>query len=153
MLTFKLAPAIAYGNTVVAKPSELTSMTAYKLCQILDKVGLPRGVINMVFGYGHTIGPILVGHADVPLVSFTGSTETGRKIALTAAPFFKKLSLEMGGKNAALVFDDVDLDRNMASIVRSCLFNSGEICLATSRLLVQEGVYARFVRKFIDVAK
>ena len=150
LLTFKLAPALAFGNTVVAKPSELTSVTAFKLCQIMEEAGLPKGVVNMVFGYGRTVGDALVAHPDVRLVSFTGSTATGQRIALRAAPLFKKLSLEMGGKNAAIVFDDIDLDKVMPQIVRSCFLNSGEICLATSRLFCQKRVYPEFVKRFTE---
>lgn len=148
LLTFKLAPAIAYGNTVVAKPSELTSVTAFKLCKIIQDSGLPQGVINMVFGTGKQVGEAIVTHEDVPLISFTGGTVTGKQIAIQAAPYFKKLSLEMGGKNAAIVFDDVDLDKHLSSIIRSCFLNQGEICLATSRLFVQKGIYQKFINEF-----
>lgn len=153
LLTFKLAPAIAFGNTVVAKPSELTSMTAFRLCQILNDAGLPKGVINMVFGYGSKVGEAIVKHPSIKLISFTGSTITGQKIAQQAAPLFKRLSLEMGGKNAAIVFDDVNLEKELIHIARSAYFNSGQICLASSRILVHESIYAEFVEKFIKISR
>ncbi|KAH9413079.1 Aldehyde dehydrogenase 8 member A1 [Dermatophagoides pteronyssinus] len=153
LLTFKLAPAIAFGNTVVAKPSELTSMTAFRLCQILNDAGLPKGVINMVFGYGNKVGEAIVKHPSIKLISFTGSTITGQKIAQQAAPLFKRLSLEMGGKNAAIVFDDVNLEKELIHIARSAYFNSGQICLASSRILVHESIYAEFVEKFIKISR
>ncbi|XP_054159341.1 2-aminomuconic semialdehyde dehydrogenase-like [Oppia nitens] len=152
LLTFKLAPALAYGNTVVAKPSELTSVTAYKLCHLLEEAGLPPGVVNMVFGLGQKVGEPIVEHPDVPIISFTGSTATGARIAQRSAPLFKKLSLEMGGKNAAIIFDDINLDTVFPQIIRSCFLNSGEICLASSRLYVQKSIYQVFVDRFtIDV--
>lgn len=107
----------------------------------------------MVFGYGSSVGEALVNHPDVNLISFTGSTVTGRRIAQQAAPFFKRLSLEMGGKNAALVFDDVNLDNEIDKIVRSVYFNSGQICLASSRILVHANIFDVFVHKFVDISK
>lgn len=155
LLTFKLAPAIAFGNTVVAKPSELTSVTAFRLCSLLQQSGLPAGVINMVFGTGASVGEPLVAHLSVPLISFTGSTATGKRISMAAAPAFKRLSLEMGGKNAALVFEDFDFSssENMMKIARSVFFNGGQICLASSRLLVQRSIYDAFVARFVEVAR
>lgn len=153
LLTFKLAPAIAFGNTVVAKPSELTSVTAYRLCSILNDAGLPNGVINMVFGFGETVGEAIVKHSSIKSISFTGSTITGGRIAQLTAPFFKRLSLEMGGKNAALIFDDINLEIELMKIAKSVYFNSGQICLSTSRILVQENIYKEFVQKFIQISK
>ena len=153
LLTFKLAPAIAHGNCVIAKPSEVTSVTAFMLCKLLVNAGLPPGVINMVFGLGSTVGSAIVQHVDVPLLSFTGSTVTGRRIAVDAAPMFKRLSLEMGGKNAALVFGDFDFKADLESILRSALFNSGQICLASSRILVEQSIYSEFVEKFVELAR
>ncbi|KAJ6220824.1 hypothetical protein RDWZM_006636 [Blomia tropicalis] len=153
LLTFKLAPAIAFGNTVVAKPSELTSVTAFRLAQLLGQTDLPNGVINFVFGYGATVGEAIVNHADVKLISFTGSTATGRRIAQQTASSFKRLSLEMGGKNAAIIFEDADLVNNVEKIARSVLFNSSQICLATSRILVHESIYDQFLPKFIECCR
>lgn len=152
LLTFKLAPAIAFGNTVVAKPSELTSVTAFRLCQIFTEAGLPNGVINMVFGYGNKVGEAIVKHPSIKLLSFTGSTMTGQKISQQAAPLFKRLSLEMGGKNAAIIFDDVDLEKSMMNIAKSVYFNSGQICLATSRILVHDNIYEEFIEKFTKIS-
>jgi len=104
----------------------------------------------MVFGYGKSVGESIVSHVDVPLISFTGSTVTGRQIAMKTAPLLKKLSLEMGGKNAAIVFDDIDLDKVMPQIIRSCFLNSGEICLASSRIYVEKSAYEKFVQKFTE---
>ncbi|CAG2121552.1 unnamed protein product, partial [Medioppia subpectinata] len=128
----------------------MTSVTAYKLCHLLEEAGLPHGVVNMVFGFGQNVGEPLIEHPDVPLVSFTGSTVTGRHIAVKTAPLLKKLSLEMGGKNAAIVFADVNLDTHLPAIIRSCFLNSGEICLSTSRLYVQKSIYKHFVDKFTE---
>lgn len=149
LLTWKIAPAIATGNTAVCKPSELTSHTAYLLCEILREVGLPDGVVNMVFGTGARAGAALVAHPKVPLISFTGGTVTGRAIAQTAAPMFKKLSLELGGKNPNLIFEDADLKEAIATTIRSSFLNQGEICLCGSRIYVQETIYDRFVEEFV----
>ncbi len=149
LLTWKLAPALAYGNTAVAKPSELTSLTASLLAEVLREIGLPAGVVNLVFGLGAEAGQALVEHPDVPVISFTGGTVTGRKLAITAAPLLKKLSLELGGKNPSLIFDDANLDRDMAAIVRSSFLNQGEICLCGSRLYVQAQIYESFLERFV----
>ncbi|XP_042893530.1 2-aminomuconic semialdehyde dehydrogenase-like [Penaeus japonicus] len=153
LLTFKLAPALICGNTVVAKPSELTSVTAHMLCKVLQDADFPAGVVNMVFGTGPSAGEALVTHPDVPLVSFTGSTTTGKHIAQVAAPMFKKLSLEMGGKNAAVVFGDCDLDDCVKTLKRSSFINQGQVCLCTSRIFVQRPIYEAFLEKFVDIAK
>lgn len=144
LLTWKIAPAIAFGNTCVAKPSEFTSHTAFLLGEILRDAGLPNGVVNIVFGTGPQAGASLVAHPDVPLVSFTGGTATGRAIAQVAAPMFKKISLELGGKNPSLVFDDADLDLAVDGIVRSSFLNQGEICLCGSRIYVQRSIFEKF---------
>ena len=149
LLTWKLAPALACGNTVVCKPSELTSLTAFLLCEVLQQAQLPPGVVNMVFGRGPTAGQRLAEHPDVPLLSFTGGTETGQKIALAGAPHFKKISLELGGKNANVIFDDADLDLCVATTVRSSFLNQGEICLCGSRILVQKNIADKFLEKFV----
>jgi len=153
LLTFKIAPAIAAGNTVVCKPSEMTSVTAWMLCDVLKAAGLPDGVVNMVFGTGPSAGEALVTHPDVPLISFTGSTATGQKIFEKSAVHFKKLSLEMGGKNAAIIFDDTDLTKCIPTTVRSSFLNQGEVCLCTSRIYVQKGLYLEFLSQFIAATK
>ncbi len=150
LFTWKIAPAIATGNTVVAKPSELTPWTAAMLAELSAEVGLPRGVLNVVHGLGAGAGAAIVDHPDVPAISFTGGTATGATIARTAAPVFKKLSLELGGKNATVVFGDVDLDEVMPGIVRSAFENQGEICLCGSRLFVEAPLYDRFVAAFAE---
>jgi aminomuconate-semialdehyde/2-hydroxymuconate-6-semialdehyde dehydrogenase len=150
LFTWKIAPAIATGNTVVAKPSELTPWTAAMLAELSAEVGLPPGVLNVVHGLGASAGAAIVDHPDVPAISFTGGTATGATIARTAAPAFKKLSLELGGKNATVVFGDVDLDEVMPGIVRSAFENQGEICLCGSRLFVEAPLYDRFVAAFAE---
>ncbi|KAL7752554.1 hypothetical protein RI367_002088 [Sorochytrium milnesiophthora] len=150
LLTWKIAPCIATGNTCVCKPSEFTSVTAYKLCGLLNDAGVPPGVVNMVFGTGPDAGSALVGHPKVPLISFTGGTATGERIITAAAPHFKKLSLELGGKNAALIFEDADLDKAVATTVRSSFSNQGEICLCTSRIFVQRSIYDEFVSRYVQ---
>ncbi|KAJ3607138.1 hypothetical protein NHX12_026652, partial [Muraenolepis orangiensis] len=153
LLTWKIAPAVAAGNTVVAKPSEMTSVTAWMMCKLMKEAGVPPGVINMVFGSGSRAGDALVGHPDVPLVSFTGSTATAQRITERSAPHCKKLSLELGGKNPALVFADADLDQCVATTVRSSFSNQGEICLCTSRIYVERSVYSEFLDKFVAAAR
>lgn len=149
LLTWKIAPAIAAGNTVVCKPSELTPYTAYMLGDLLNEAGLPHGVVNIVFGRGQTAGHALTAHPEVPLLSFTGGTSTGRKVLENSIPRFKKTSLELGGKNAAIVFADCDLAEAAITSVRSAFQNQGEICLCNSRILVEESVYEKFVEKFV----
>lgn len=137
LLSWKIAPCIASGCTCVCKPSEFTSLTAYMLCDVFVKVGLPAGVVNMLFGYGHKVGNELVSHPNIDLISFTGGTLTGSKIKLAAAQIpRKKLSLELGGKNPGIVFDDCDLDKYINDIGRSCFQNSGQICLCSSRYVL-----------------
>lgn len=148
LFTWKIAPAIATGNTVVAKPSELTPWTAAMLADLTAEQGLPPGVLNVVHGLGASAGAAIVDHPDVPAISFTGGTATGATIARTAGPAFKKLSLELGGKNATVVFADVDLDEVLPGIVRSAFENQGEICLCGSRLFVEAPLYDRFVTTF-----
>ncbi|RVE56019.1 hypothetical protein OJAV_G00231930 [Oryzias javanicus] len=153
LLTWKIAPAIATGNTVVAKPSEMTSVTAWMLCKLMQRAGVPPGVVNIVFGTGPKAGDALVGHPDVPLISFTGSTKTAQRITERSAPFCKKLSLELGGKNPAIIFADADLDKCIETTVRSSFSNQGEICLCTSRIYVERSIYAQFLEKFVAAAK
>ncbi|CAG09090.1 unnamed protein product [Tetraodon nigroviridis] len=153
LLTWKIAPAIAAGNTVVAKPSEMTSVTAWMLCKLMQQAGVPPGVVNIVFGTGSKAGSALVSHPEVPLISFTGSTATARLITELSAPYCKKLSLELGGKNPALVFADADLDQAIATTVRSSFSNQGEICLCTSRIYVEKSIYSEFLERFVAAAK
>eukprot|EP00698_Gefionella_okellyi_P021822 TRINITY_DN7145_c0_g1_i1.p1 TRINITY_DN7145_c0_g1~~TRINITY_DN7145_c0_g1_i1.p1 ORF type:complete len:485 (+),score=103.23 TRINITY_DN7145_c0_g1_i1:3-1457(+) len=152
LLTWKIAPAIAVGNTCVCKPSEFTSVTAWLMCQVIQQVGLPPGVVNIVFGDGPKVGSNIASHPKIPLISFTGSTATGEKIAMAAAPFNKKLSLELGGKNANIIFDDADLSDCIPTTVRSSFSNQGEICLCGSRIFVQRGIYDRFLSEFVAAA-
>jgi aminomuconate-semialdehyde/2-hydroxymuconate-6-semialdehyde dehydrogenase len=153
LLTWKIAPALAAGNTVVAKPSEITPMTAFLLSKICQKVNFPKGVLNIVHGYGHKVGDALSCHPDVPIISFTGGTATGEKIASTAAPLFKKLSLEMGGKNPNIVFEDAEFDKSVNMAVKAAFSNQGQICLCGSRLFVQESIYEKFRENFIKKTK
>ncbi|MEO7324907.1 MAG: aldehyde dehydrogenase [Dokdonella sp.] len=151
LFTWKIAPALAAGNAVVAKPSEITPCTAARLGELAIEAGFPAGVLNIVHGSGPRVGQALVEHAQVKAISFTGSTATGAAIATAAAPRFKKLSLEMGGKNPAIVFNDFDCsDANLDTIVRSGFANQGEICLCGSRLLVQRSVYEDFRECYLD---
>ena len=150
LFTWKIAPALAAGNTVVAKPSEVTPCTAALLGELSIEAGFPPGVLNIVQGRGPTVGHAIVEHPRVKAVSFTGSTATGARIASVAATQFKKVSLEMGGKNPAIVFADADLsDANLDTIVRSGFANQGEICLCGSRLLVQRSIYATFRERYL----
>jgi len=148
LLSWKIAPAIATGNTAVAKPSELTPSTAEALGAICREVGLPPGVLNLVHGLGARAGAAIVGHPAIRTISFTGGTATGAAIARTAAPMFKKLTLELGGKNPTIIFADADLDTHMPTIVRSAFANQGEICLCGSRILVEASIYDRFLERF-----
>ncbi len=153
LLTWKIAPALAAGCPVVAKPSEVTPLTAHLLGVIAREVGLPAGVLNLVHGLGGEAGAAIVAHPDVPAISFTGGTATGRAIASVAAPMFKHLSLELGGKNPAIVFDDADLDAAIPGVTRSAFANQGQICLCGSRLLVQRGVLDRVVEGVVRRAR
>jgi aminomuconate-semialdehyde/2-hydroxymuconate-6-semialdehyde dehydrogenase len=149
LLTWKIAPALAAGNTVVAKPSEITPMTAYLFSEICQKANFPKGVLNIVHGYGHKVGDALSKHPDVPIISFTGGTTTGEKIATVAAPMFKKLSLELGGKNPNIVFEDADFDKSVDMAVKAAFSNQGQICLCGSRLFVQDSIYEKFRDVFV----
>lgn len=142
--TWKVAPALVAGNTVVAKPSEVTPMTAYLLGRLVNESGIPAGVLNIVQGAGPKVGAAIVKHPKIKAVSFTGSTVTGRTIASLAAPTFKKVSLEMGGKNANIIFADADFDKAVAMTVRSSFLNQGQICLCGSRIFVEKSIYAKF---------
>lgn len=150
LLTWKIAPAIAYGNTCVAKPSEMTSITAWMLCKVFQDVGLPPGVVNVVFGVGPRAGSAIVSHPDVPLISFTGSTATGERIQVASAPYCKKLSLELGGKNAAVIFADANWSKCIPETVRSSFTNQGEVCLCTERIYVEESCFDAFIKAFVE---
>jgi aminomuconate-semialdehyde/2-hydroxymuconate-6-semialdehyde dehydrogenase len=149
LLSWKIAPAIAVGNTAIAKPSELTPMTAFLLCEICVEAGLPNGVLNIVHGTGPNVGAAITAHPKIGTISFTGGTVTGRKVAEAAAPLFKKVSLELGGKNPNIVFADADLDAAIAGSVRSSFANQGQVCLCGSRVFVERLAYKDFVDRFI----
>lgn len=153
LFTWKVAPALAAGNTAVAKPSEITPLTAYLLSEICQEVGLPPGVLNIVHGTGPKAGAAIVRHPDIPVLSFTGSTSVGRQISESVAPAFKKLSLEMGGKNANLIFADADFDAALETGIRAAFTNQGQICLCGSRIIVQDQIYEKFVEAFVERAR
>ena len=150
LFTWKIAPALAAGNCVIAKPSEVTPITAYLLAQICKKAGLPDGVLNIVHGKGDTTGEAIVKHPSIKAISFTGSTRAGRQIAGIAAPMFKKLSLELGGKNPAIIFADCNWEKMMKTTIQSSFSNQGQICLCGSRILVDESIYERFKAEFVE---
>ncbi|MEO7658627.1 MAG: aldehyde dehydrogenase [Pyrinomonadaceae bacterium] len=149
LFTWKIAPALAAGCTVVAKPSEVTPMTAFLLSKLCIEAGLPRGVLNIVHGLGPKVGSAIVAHKDVKAISFTGGTKTGEEIARVAAPMFKKLSLELGGKNPNIIFADCNYEEMLATTVRSSFSNQGEICLCGSRIFVERPLYERFRDDFV----
>jgi aminomuconate-semialdehyde/2-hydroxymuconate-6-semialdehyde dehydrogenase len=152
LFTWKIAPALATGNTVVAKPSEITPMTAYLLSKICIEAGLPKGVLNIIHGYGPKVGRGITVHSEVPILSFTGGTKTGREIAVTAAPMFKKVSLELGGKNPVIIFNDCQFDKMLNTTIRSAFSNQGQICLCGSRIYVERSLYSRFKEEFVNKA-
>jgi aminomuconate-semialdehyde/2-hydroxymuconate-6-semialdehyde dehydrogenase len=149
LLSWKIAPALAAGNCVVAKPSEVTPLTAWMLADRCIEAGLPKGVLNILHGDGAQVGNAIVTHPGVSAISFTGGTATGRHIAAAAAPLFKRLSLELGGKNPSLVFADCDFDAAVAGTVQAAFANQGEICLCGSRILVERSIYSRFRDAFV----
>ena len=149
LFTWKIAPAIAAGNCVIAKPSEVTPMTAYLLAEICNEAGLPKGVLNIVHGLGTTTGQAIVEHTEIKAISFTGGTSTGVHIARTAAPMFKKLSLELGGKNPNIIFADCDYEDMLTTTVRSSFANQGQICLCGSRIFIEASLYEKFKIDFI----
>ena len=150
LFSWKIAPALAAGNTVVAKPSEVAPATAYLLSEILDEIGFPKGVLNIVHGLGAEVGAAIVAHHDTNIISFTGGTQTGKAISSVAAPMFKKISLELGGKNANVIFDDCDFEDAINTSVRSSFANQGQICLCGSRIYVQRGIYEKFKAAFLE---
>jgi len=153
LFTWKIAPALAAGCTVVAKPSELTPMTAFLFSKLCIEAGLPNGVLNIVHGVGPKAGQAIVEHQDITAISFTGGTVTGKEIAATAAPMFKKLSLELGGKNPNIIFADCDFEQAVHTSVQSSFSNQGEICLCGSRIFVERSLYDRFVEEFVARVK
>ena len=150
LFTWKIVPALIMGNTVIAKPSEITPFTAYMLGQICKNAFLPKGVINIIHGSGQLTGNPLVAHPKIKAISFTGGTLTGASIAKKAAPSFKKVSLEMGGKNPAIIFEDCDYKKMLETIVRSSFSNQGQICLCSSRLLIEDSIYEKFKLDFVE---
>jgi len=153
LFTWKIAPALASGNCVVAKPSEITPMTAYLLSELAIEAGIPAGVLNIVHGYGTKVGKAIVSHPKIQAISFTGGTKTGEEISRIAAPMFKKLSLELGGKNPNIIFADCDFDKAVKTSVRSSFANQGEICLCGSRMFVERNIYERFKTAFVAEVK
>src|SRR5438045_544599 len=152
LLGWNIAPAIAVGNTAIAKPSELTPMTAFLLCEICREAGLPNGVLNVVHGTGPNVGAAITAHPKIGTISFTGGTVTGRKVAEACAPLFKKVSLELGGKNPNIDFADADLEAAIAGTVRTSFANQGQVCLCGSRVFVERSAYDEFVDRFLDKA-
>ncbi len=153
LFSWKIAPALAAGCTVVAKPSEITPMTAYLLSELCIEAGLPAGVLNIVHGLGVKVGNAIVSHKDIPLISFTGGTVTGKHIASVAAPMFKKLSLELGGKNPNIIFADCDYEKMLATTLHSSFSNQGQICLCGSRIFVERSLYDKFKKDFVAKTK
>ncbi|WP_230203706.1 aldehyde dehydrogenase family protein [Bacillus massiliigorillae] len=153
MSVWKIAPALAAGNTIVFKPSEVTPVTPQKLIEIIEEVGVPAGVVNMVTGTGAEVGNAIVEHADVDLISFTGGTKTGKHIMKTAADTIKKVSLELGGKSPNIIFEDTDLDTVVEYGLGGIFYGTGQVCSAGSRILVQDTIYDQYVEAFVEGAK
>ncbi len=153
LFTWKIAPALATGNVVVAKPSEVTPMTAHMLAALCIEAGLPPGVLNIVHGLGAKVGAAITAHPEITTISFTGGTVTGREVAKSAAPLFKKVALEMGGKNPNIVFADADLDQALSQSLRAAFANQGQICLCGSRLFVERPACDAFVARFVAAAE
>jgi aldehyde dehydrogenase (NAD+) len=149
MAAWKIAPALATGNTLVLKPAETTSLTALKLAELIQESGLPEGVVNIITGFGET-GAVLVNHPGIDKIAFTGSTEVGKIIQRAVAGTDKKLTLELGGKAANIIFEDAPLDQAVEGIINGIYFNQGHVCCAGSRLFVQESVYNTVLRKLKD---
>jgi aminomuconate-semialdehyde/2-hydroxymuconate-6-semialdehyde dehydrogenase len=153
LFTWKIAPALAAGNCVIAKPSEITPVSAYLLSKICSEAGLPKGVLNIVHGKGEEAGEAIIRHPAIKAISFTGSTRAGQRIASVAAPMFKKLSLELGGKNPNIIFADCNWDKMMRTTIQSSFSNQGQICLCGSRIIIEETVYDQFKKEFIERIK
>ena len=150
LFTWKIAPALASGKCVIAKPSEITPYTAYLLSEVAAEVGLPAGVLNIIHGLGSKAGDAIVQHPDIKAISFTGGTATGAYIAKTAGPMFKKLSLELGGKNPNIIFADCDFEDMLSTTVRSSFANQGQICLCGSRIFIERSIYDKFKNAFVE---
>jgi aminomuconate-semialdehyde/2-hydroxymuconate-6-semialdehyde dehydrogenase len=153
LFSWKIAPALATGNCVIAKPSEVTPYTAYLLSEVCIEVGLPKGVLNIVHGLGQKVGDEISRNKDIKAISFTGGTATGKTIASIAAPMFKKLSLELGGKNPNIIFADCDFNEMIKTTVRSSFENQGQICLCGSRIFVERSIYEKFKNAFVEKVK
>ncbi len=153
LFSWKIAPALASGNCVVAKPSEVTPFTAYKLGELATQAGMPPGVLNIVQGTGPKVGAAIVEHPKIVAISFTGGTATGKAIAATAAPMFKKLSLELGGKNPNIIFADCDYEKTLKTSVLSSFSNQGQICLCGSRIFIEQSIYDKFKEDFVARVK
>ncbi len=149
LFTWKIAPAIASGCAVIAKPSEITPMTAFLLSELCIEAGLPKGVLNIIHGTGPNVGAAITAHPKIKAISFTGGTSTGAEISRVAAPMFKKLSLELGGKNPNIIFADCDLDKAIKTTIRSSFSNQGEICLCGSRIFIERTIYDKFKSRFV----
>lgn len=150
LFTWKIAPALATGNTVVAKPSEITPMTAFLFSKLCIEAGMPKGVLNIIHGLGAKVGQAITAHPGIKAISFTGGTATGKHIASVAAPMFKKLSLELGGKNPNVIFADCDFDKALKTTMLSSFANQGQICLCGSRIFVQRPIYEKFRDAFVE---
>lgn len=150
LFSWKIAPALAAGNCVVAKPSEITPYTAFLLGEVCNEAGMPAGVLNILHGEGGSVGDAIVKHPKIKAISFTGGTKTGEYIARTAAPMFKKLSLELGGKNPNIIFADCDFEDMLSTTLRSSFANQGQICLCGSRIFVERPLYEKFKQAFVE---
>lgn len=150
LFSWKIAPALAAGNCVIAKPSEITPYTAYLLGQVAKDAGMPAGVLNILHGLGAKVGDAIVKHKKIKAISFTGGTKTGEYLARTAAPMFKKLSLELGGKNPVVIFADCDFEEMLSTTIRSSFSNQGQICLCGSRIFVERAIYEKFKTAFVE---
>jgi len=150
LFSWKIAPALAAGNCVIAKPSEITPYTAYLLGQVAKDAGMPNGVLNILHGLGAKVGDAIVKHKKIKAISFTGGTKTGEYLARTAAPMFKKLSLELGGKNPVVIFADCDFEEMLSTTIRSSFSNQGQICLCGSRIFVERAIYEKFKTAFVE---
>lgn len=153
LFTWKIAPALAAGNCVIAKPSEVTPLSSYLLSKICKEAGLPDGVLNILHGDGPSCGSAIVAHPKIKAISFTGSTRAGEHIASVAAPMFKKLSLELGGKNPNIIFADCDWDKMMRTTIQSSFSNQGQICLCGSRIIIHKSIYEKFKTEFVERVK
>jgi aminomuconate-semialdehyde/2-hydroxymuconate-6-semialdehyde dehydrogenase len=153
LFTWKIAPAIAAGCCVIGKPSEVTPLTSFLLAETAIEAGIPAGVLSIIHGTGPKVGAAIVKHPKIKAISFTGSTRAGEEIAKVAAPMFKKLSLELGGKNPTAIFDDCDFEHTVNEVARAAFSNQGQICLCASRIYIQKSLYAKFLAAFIEEVK